>query len=59
MILKSDKTTTMNGVKVNEFLITKHNPNNIDMPTAKITKPIGVTIHNTDVRPDKALIKAN
>ena len=47
MILKADKTTTLNGVKVNEYLLTAHNPNRIDMPTAKITKPIGVTIHNT------------
>ena len=49
MILKADKTTNMGGVAVNEYLLTKHNPNHIDMPTASMKgKVIGVTIHNTD-----------
>ena len=49
MILKADKTTNMGGVTVNEYLLTKHNPNHIDMPTASMQgKVIGVTIHNTD-----------
>ena len=39
-ILKADKTTKMNGVTVNEYLLTKHNPNKIDMPTHKITNLI-------------------
>ncbi len=48
-ILKSDKTTTLGGVTVNEYLLTKHNPNRIDMPSASMEgKIIGVTIHNTD-----------
>lgn len=48
-ILKPDKTTTLNGVKVNEYLLTKHNPHRINMPTASMEgKIIGVTIHNTD-----------
>lgn len=48
-ILKADKTTTMNGVTVNEYLLTKHNPNNIAMPSESMEgKIIGVTIHNTD-----------
>ena len=48
MILKADKTTTLNGVTVNKYLLTKHNPNHIDMPTASMEgKVIGVTIHNT------------
>ena len=47
-ILKSDKTTTLGGVTVNEYLLTKHNPNRIDMPSASMEgKIIGVTIHNT------------
>ena len=47
-ILKSDKTTTFGGVTVNEYLLTKHNPNHIDMPSASMEgKVIGVTIHNT------------
>lgn len=48
-ILKPDKTTTFGGVTVNEYLLTKHNPNRIDMPSASMEdKVIGVTIHNTD-----------
>ncbi len=47
--LQPDKTTTLSGVKVNEYLFTKHNPNRINMPTASMEgKIIGVTIHNTD-----------
>ncbi len=47
-ILKPDKTTTMNGVTVNEYLLTKHNPRNIAMPSVSIEgNIIGVTIHNT------------
>ena len=26
-ILRPDATTTLNGVKINEYLLTKHNPN--------------------------------
>ena len=49
MPLYPDKTTTINGVKVNEYLLTKHNPNHIDMPTANLpAKPLGITIHNTN-----------
>jgi hypothetical protein len=48
-ILKPDKTTTLGGVTVNEYLLTKHNPNHIDMPSVSMeSKIIGVTIHNTD-----------
>lgn len=48
-ILKPDKTTTFGGITVNEYLLTKHNPNRIDMPSASMEgKIIGVTIHNTD-----------
>ena len=48
-ILKPDTTTTMNGVTVNEYLLTKHNPNRIAMPSASMEgKIIGVTVHNTD-----------
>lgn len=47
-ILKADKTIKMNGVTVNEYLLTKHNPNKIDMPTHKITNLIGITVHNTE-----------
>ena len=46
-ILKPDKTMTLGDVTVNEFLLTKHNPNHIDMPSVKMEGIIGVTIHNT------------
>lgn len=48
-ILKPDKTTTLGDVPVHEYLLTKHNPNRIDMPSVSMEgKIIGVTIHNTD-----------
>ena len=48
-ILTPDNTSTIGGVTVKEYLLTKHNPNKIDMPTASMDgKVIGVTIHSTD-----------
>lgn len=48
-ILKPDKTTSMNGVTVNEYLLTNHNPNNIEMPYESMEgKIIGISIHNTN-----------
>lgn len=47
-ILTPDKTFDLGGVRVNEFLLTKHNPNHIPMPSGTMTNVIGVTIHNTD-----------
>ena len=48
-ILRPDATMTLNGVKINEYLLTKHNPIHIDMPSFSMTgKIIGVTVHNTD-----------
>lgn len=46
--LTADQIRNINGVTVNEFLLTKHNPNGIDMPSKNFEKIIGVTIHNTD-----------
>ena len=46
-ILKPDTTTTLGGVTVNEYLLTKHNPNGIAMPVDTIGMVAGVTIHNT------------
>ena len=47
--LKPDTATKMNDVTVHEYLLTKHNPNKIAMPTASMDgKVIGITIHNTD-----------
>ena len=48
-ILRPDTITTLGGVTVNEYLLTNHNPNHIDMPSVSMEgKVIGVTIHNTD-----------
>ena len=48
-ILTPDKTTTLGGVNVKEYLLTRHNPNHIDMPSVPMAgKIIGVTVHNTD-----------
>jgi len=47
-ILKPDNKTTFGGVTVNEYLLTKHNPNHIAMPSVSMEgKIIGVTVHNT------------
>ena len=46
--LKADKLTNINGVTVNEYLLTKHNPNKIEMPQYKITDLVGITVHNTE-----------
>ena len=35
-ILRPDATTTFGGVTVNEYLLTKHNPNHIDMPSVSM-----------------------
>ena len=44
-ILRPDTSTTLNGVKINEYLLTKHNPNRIDMPSVSMEgKVIGVTV---------------
>ena len=48
-ILKPDNTSTLGGVTVNEFLLTKHNLNHIDMPSVSMEgKVIGITVHNTE-----------
>lgn len=47
-ILTSDATYIWNGLRIYEYLLTKHNPNKIAMPTASLpSTPLGVTIHNT------------
>lgn len=48
MSLKADKTYSANGVKVNEFLLTKHNDNGVEMPDYNRTGLVGITVHNTD-----------
>lgn len=47
-MLTADKTSTLNGVTVHEYLLTKHNPNRIDLPSILLPKKIaGITVHNT------------
>ena len=47
-ILRPDNKTTFGGVTVNEYLLTRHNPNHIAMPSVSMEgKIIGVTVHNT------------
>ena len=35
-ILRPDTTTTLNRVKINEYLLTRHNPNRIAMPSVSM-----------------------
>lgn len=48
--LKPDKTEVWNGVKVNKYFLTEHNPCKISMPQTPMPdyKKLGITIHNTD-----------
>lgn len=46
--LSPDSKTTKGEVTINEYLLTKHNPNRIAMPTTSMPNIIGVTVHNTD-----------
>ena len=49
MPLVPDSTYSANGLLFKEYLLTKHNPNKISMPTYALPSiPDGVTIHNTD-----------
>lgn len=42
-----DKTYSINGVRVNEYLVKDHNINNLTLPSKRNYKLKGVTIHNT------------
>ena len=44
----SDKEYVINGVTVKEYLIAKHNINNIDLPSKRVKPLKGITIHNTE-----------
>lgn len=48
MFLTPDRIYDANGVTVKEYLLTKHNPNRIQMPGIRDKSLLGVTIHNTD-----------
>ena len=43
-----DKEYVINGVTVKEYLIAKHNINNIDLPSKRVKPLKGITIHNTE-----------
>lgn len=45
--LKPDRQYSANGLTVYEYLLTKHNPNKIDMPSGNRKKTVAITIHNT------------
>ena len=47
MILTADRKYVLNGVTVNEFLITDHNDNNVPMGYDMKGNRIGITVHNT------------
>lgn len=46
--LQADRVYKANGVTVKEYLLTTHNPNDIDMPWKRVKPLLGITIHNTD-----------
>lgn len=45
--LAPDAKKNLNGVTVNEYFLTLHNPNKISLPAKRSGNCIGVTIHNT------------
>lgn len=50
-MLTPDKITNINGVKVQEYLLAKHNVNKITLPPMRKKSLLGVTIHNTEDLP--------
>lgn len=50
-MLKPDKTTIINGVKVHEYLLANHNVNRITLPPMRSKSVIGATMHNTEDLP--------
>lgn len=45
---KPDKEYIVNGVTIKEYLLTKHNINNISLPSKRVKPLKGITIHNTE-----------
>ena len=48
VFLKPDATYTWNGVRVNQYFMTAHNPNKISLPSKRSGDLLGVTLHNTN-----------
>lgn len=48
MPLIPDKEEKINGLKVYEFNLLRHNDNNIDLPRVPRKKTVAITIHNTE-----------
>ncbi|MBP1546282.1 MAG: SPOR domain-containing protein [Oscillospiraceae bacterium] len=48
VFLKPDKVKYWNGVTVNEYFLTDHNPNKISLPVKRKGEYIGITLHNTN-----------
>ena len=46
--LTPDRKYEANGVTVYEYLLTKHNPNKISLPSGNRKKTVAITIHNTE-----------
>lgn len=46
--LVADKKYVLNGITINEYLLAKHNENNINLPTKRTHNFKGVVIHNTN-----------
>ena len=46
--LVPDRIYNANGVTVKEYLLTKHNPNKIALPSKRVLPFGGYTVHNTD-----------
>jgi len=45
--VKPDQVTNINGVKINRYILSGHNVNNIELPSKRTQKFKGVVIHNT------------
>lgn len=45
--LTPDKTSTINGVTLKQYIINNHNVNNISLPEKRTADLVGITVHNT------------
>ena len=47
-LLIPDRIFSANGLRVKEYLLTNHNPNQISLPGKRALPLIGITVHNTN-----------